>query len=526
MKMNIIEYEKRLSEKSLLIKELEAELEMTNQGMILLAIELDELEQQRLGTQIDLIKQQQSEIIATKKHLLEISISATQDIAFQEHRAAELLVANRELALQNIQRRKESLELVMLNEELAFQNTQKANRSAELMIANQELIFQNSEKSARAAELILANDKLIFENAEKEKRAVELMIANRELAFQHLEKQKRAVELIMKNEELAFQNAKKEKLAAVLAIANQKLEFQKQQAIEHLEKEQRNAELLTARDANEVLHRQVNHMQKLESIGRLTSGIAHDFNNILACMLGYNEMNKDIGSDMLDDALKAELENNTRQVELAGKRATALIGKMLTYCRQDVKKEKMDVKPTKDVIEEVLSMLRPALTSRITIEFMDACPINNGACGEYENCDVDIQIDAIDLHQILTNLAVNARDAMKKRGGVILISLNMVTNVNAQCMACGAGLGGNFIELSVSDNGHGIDLEILNRIFDPFFTTKEQGEGTGLGLSTVSGMVHQSHGCILIDSKLTMPNQGTKFRLLFPIQPRNVSSLA
>ena len=512
--MNIIEYEKRLSEKSLIIKELEDELEMTNQGMILLAIELDELERQKLGMQFDLIKQQQSEIIATKKNLLEITISATQDIAFQEHRTAELLAANRELSLQNIQRREESLSLLMLNQELTFQNTQKANRSAELVIANQELVFQNSEKGNRADELIIANDKLIFENAEKEKRAEELAITNRELAFQQLEKQKRAVELIMKNEELAFQNAKRDRHAAGLVIANQKLEFQQQLAIENFEKEQRTAELLTAKDVNEELHRQVNHMQKLESIGRLTSGIAHDFNNILACMLGYNEMNKYASEEVSDERLKAEFENNTRQVELAGLRATTLIAKMLTYCRQDMKKEKMDVRPTKGVINEVLSMLRPALTSRITIEFLDICPINNGEC---KHCDVDIQIDAIDLHQILTNLAVNARDAMKERGGVILVSLNTVTNVYDRCIACGAVLEGDFIELSVADNGHGIETEILSRIFDPFFTTKQQGEGTGLGLSTVSGMVHQSDGCILIDSKLTMPNQGTKFTLLFPM---------
>jgi two-component system cell cycle sensor histidine kinase/response regulator CckA len=149
-------------------------------------------------------------------------------------------------------------------------------------------------------------------------------------------------------------------------------------------------------------------------------------------------------------------------------------------------------------------MLHPALTSRIKLEVVF-------------NCDGHIEIDAIDLHQILMNLAVNARDAMKKRGGIITISLEIVTDLTAHCVACAEKITGNFIELNVSDNGTGIEPKVISRMFDPFFTTKEQGEGTGLGLSTVSGMVHSSGGHILTDSNLTEPNQGTTFRLLFPI---------
>jgi len=99
-----------------------------------------------------------------------------------------------------------------------------------------------------------------------------------------------------------------------------------------------------------------------------------------------------------------------------------------------------------------------------------------------------IQIDAIDLHQILTNLAINARDAMKERGGIITISLKNVMNMKAHCVACAAVMEGDFIELSMADNGTGIESKIISRLFDPFFTTKPQGEGTGLGLSAVSGM--------------------------------------
>ena len=269
----------------------------------------------------------------------------------------------------------------------------------------------------------------------------------------------------------------------------------------------------------------MNHIQKLESIGRLTSGIAHDFNNILACVLGYNEMNKDVSGDMTGkglDAAKDELENNTRQIDLASKRAAALIEKMLTYCRQDTTThiKEIDIKPTQEVINEVLKMLHPALTSRIKIEFKSPCHINNGdcsTCGNRNSCDANIEIDAIDLHQILMNLAVNARDAMKERGGIITISLKMVTDLTAHCVACAEKMTGNFIELNVSDNGTGIEPKVISRMFDPFFTTKKQGEGTGLGLSTVSGMVHSSGGHILVDSNITEPDQGTTFRLLFPI---------
>ncbi len=270
------------------------------------------------------------------------------------------------------------------------------------------------------------------------------------------------------------------------------------------EKEKRETELNLSRDENEILSLQVNHMQKLESIGRLTSGIAHDFNNILACMLGYNDMNSFISDDLMDESLKNELEKNTKQIAFAGQRATELIAKMMSYCRQHTPKEKIDVQPTTQVIAEVLAMLRPALTSRIKLE---------------QSLEIDdiIQMDAIDLHQVLTNLAVNARDAMKERGGVITFSLKRVANVRNYCAACASIIDDDFIELSVSDNGTGIEPKIIRRLFDPFFTTKPQGEGTGLGLSAVSGLVHQSGGHILIESHQSQFKHGTAFKLLFPI---------
>ena len=305
-----------------------------------------------------------------------------------------------------------------------------------------------------------------------------LMVQNREekLIIQHAEQE-------LSNQELLFQKA-----------ANEELERQ------NGEKEKRAVELAVANDAKEALRLQVNQMQKIESIGRLTSGISHDFNNILACMLGYNELNQYISAEMTNETLREELKYNTKQVHVAGQRAVTLIKKMMTYSRKETKKESMNVKPTPEVIAEVLAMLQPVLTSQIKLEVA-------------LNCDDTVQIDEVDLHQILTNLAVNARDAMKERGGVITISLNKVVNLKAQCVACAENLEGDFIELSMSDNGTGIEPQTISRMFDPFFTTKQVGEGTGLGLSTVSGMVHHSHGHILVDSTL---GEGTAFRLLFP----------
>ncbi len=171
-------------------------------------------------------------------------VIANIELAFQneekEKRAAELVIANEELAFQNEEKEKRAAELIIANEELAFQNKVKEKRAAELIIANKELAFQNREKERRASELIIANEELAFQNNVKEKRAAELVVANEELAFQNEEKEKRAAELVIANEELAFQNEVKEKRAAELAIANKELAYQNN------EKEKRAAELVIA----------------------------------------------------------------------------------------------------------------------------------------------------------------------------------------------------------------------------------------------------------------------------------------
>ena len=357
---------------------------------------------------------------------------------------------------------------------------------------------------------------MAFQNSEKQKRADELEIANIELAFQNSEKQKRADELEKvqriatlnesfktANEDLISEGVQKAKLVT-------KLKFQ------NSEKEKMVAQLLIANQNNEKLNQQLNHLQKVESIGRLTAGISHDFNNILACMLGYNEMNNTIRDDIEDDALKSELDNNTKQIANAGQRAVALIDKMMTYARQNEEtKIEIDERPMNAKIHDVLEMLKPMLTSKIQLNFVNDCDyVSDPEQEDQDNCV--IQIDTTHLHQIITNLVVNARDAMKETGDNILISLKKVVLSDIHCMACGEMMSGEFIKLAVTANGSGMEPKIIRRIFDPFFTTKPQGEGTGLGLSTIMGLVHSANGHILVESNLSGSTQGTSFKILFP----------
>lgn len=266
-------------------------------------------------------------------------------------------------------------------------------------------------------------------------------------------------------------------------------------------KEKNKADLQKSIEKNLLLNNQVNQLQRVESISRLTAGIAHDFNNILSAITGYNQLNRYSAEDTTNQTLKEEILFNTDQVEIASQRGINLIKKMMAYTRQNATNKEIEIKPTLEVIEEVLVLLRPTLTSKFHIN-------------KFIENTFEIHIDAIELHQILTNLIVNARDAMKT-GGIITVSLKEVIH-KQYCTACAESLNGTFIELTVSDTGLGIEEGVINHIFDPFFTTKPVGEGTGLGLSTVSGMVHEARGHIIVESKTSESNSGTAFKLLFP----------
>ncbi len=243
----------------------------------------------------------------------------------------------------------------------------------------------------------------------------------------------------------------------------------------------------------EQLQAQLLQAQKMEAIGQLTGGIAHDFNNILGIMLGYVELAMDHGGRYADTRL-AEYLANVRQ---AGERARDLIAKMLVFSRARRGRTPTPLK-LQTLVEEVVDMIGPMIPSSIQI---------------VAHIDRDVPpvlVEAVELHQMLVNLAINARDAMAGHGRMDVV----VTRVreDAVCTSCHAAVRGEFVELSWSDTGSGMGPEILSHIFEPYFTTKEVGKGTGMGLPVAHGIMHKSGGHILVESAVGV---GTTVRLLF-----------
>lgn len=249
------------------------------------------------------------------------------------------------------------------------------------------------------------------------------------------------------------------------------------------------------------------HLQKLESIGRLTSGVAHDFNNLLMAISGYNDLNKLSAQDLTAnsqvsvDNIQNELLDNSKQIDRACHKAKKLISQMLSYCRRD-KSEAIEnpVLNVNNELHESLDMIRKMIPS--TIYF-----------------DLDLtdkiiplpQLDESQFNQIIVNLCVNAADAIGDAQGTIKFHTGYV-ELNGVCSCCKKEFEGKFVEIRVSDSGCGINSVVLKRIFEPFYTTKGVGEGTGLGLSVIAGIVHNADGYILLESEVGV---GTTFKLLF-----------
>ena len=258
---------------------------------------------------------------------------------------------------------------------------------------------------------------------------------------------------------------------------------------------------------NSQLQQQLLNAQRVENIGQLTSGIAHDFNNILMAITGFNllgitfikQQQYEKGLDALDKVAKAAA------------RASDVISKMLTYCHQDVTPNATTPIDPAAVIDEVCnsaSMLRATISTQIRLAFNNNLPHQN----------IGVLIDASALHQIVTNLIINAKDAIEEnaqQSGQISVDLFVETLDAAElCLVCSQFISGTYLNLSITDTGIGISEEQMKRIFDPFYSTKGKGQGSGLGLSMVSGMVHQAGGHLLVNSVL---GKGTTFTLLFPI---------
>jgi PAS domain S-box-containing protein len=259
--------------------------------------------------------------------------------------------------------------------------------------------------------------------------------------------------------------------------------------------EGRPAALVFLRDITEKknLESRLAQAQKLEAVGTLAAGIAHDFNNILAGIMGYAEL------VTWEVRRGSKAERNLRELLKAGGRARDLVQQILTFSRQSRQERKpLEIK---SVVKETLKLLRASLPSSIEIR------------QEVENHIGKIEADPTQIHQVLMNLCTNAAHAMRKKGGLLKVSLSNV-DVDASMAAQYPNmLPGPCVKLSVSDTGHGMSPEVLQRIFDPYFTTKEVNEGTGLGLAMVHGIVESYRGAITVYSE---PGRGTTLHIYFP----------
>jgi len=252
------------------------------------------------------------------------------------------------------------------------------------------------------------------------------------------------------------------------------------------------AERLGSTIERKGMESQLIQSQKMESIGNLAGGIAHDFNNILSSVIGFTELS-------LDEVEKGtQIEDNLQEVYTAGKRAKDLVNQILAFARQSEKELKPI--PVDTIATEVLKFIRSSIPTTIEIR---------------QNIESDSLImgNATQIHQILMNLFTNAAHAMEDKGGILEFSLKDIM------MDSGVNRGkreltpGNYIEIRVADTGTGIAPEIIGSIFDPYFTTKGPGEGTGMGLAMVHGIVESYGGKILVDGK---QGQGTLFTIYLP----------
>jgi len=244
------------------------------------------------------------------------------------------------------------------------------------------------------------------------------------------------------------------------------------------------------------LHTQLQQAQKVEALGLLAGGIAHDFNNILSVMLGFLQLalrHPGVGTD-------AALRSQLGEVEQAGQRAVSLVRKLLLFGRTQNEASgtaHTEIATTIAETRDLLELSLPSSCKLITHSAADLPPV---------------AVSSVDLGQVLMNLLANARDAGDGIG-TITLSARRVRLDTTRCLACHQPFAGQFVELSVTDQGSGIERDVLDQLFQPFFTTKGVDKGTGLGLSIVHGIVHDAGGHIVVTSN---PGRGTTFCLLLP----------
>ncbi|MDZ7721449.1 MAG: PAS domain S-box protein [candidate division KSB1 bacterium] len=241
------------------------------------------------------------------------------------------------------------------------------------------------------------------------------------------------------------------------------------------------------------LQEKLNQSQKMESIGQLAAGVAHDFNNLLTVINGYSDFLLD------DEKLSKPQKDMILEISQAGQRAADLTNQLLAFSRKQIAKPR--IVDLNALVLDTQNMLQRLIEERIELKVTPA------------PAAVPIMIDPGQLNQILMNLTVNARDAMPN-GGSLLIDVSVSDELITFDKQEAGSPKGRYALLSVSDTGAGIEKKIQKRIFDPFFTTKQLGEGTGLGLSTIYGIVKQNDGHVSVYSEVGL---GTTFNIYFPL---------
>ncbi len=237
---------------------------------------------------------------------------------------------------------------------------------------------------------------------------------------------------------------------------------------------------------------QLRQAQKMEAIGTLAGGIAHDFNNILAAILGNAEI-------ALEETPEDGPRHNLQQILRATVRGRDLVKQILTYSRKSEKER--SILQLSPLVKETFTLLRASLPATIQMKLdLRASP------------DV-LHADPSQIQQVIMNLITNAAYAMREKGGTLDVSLDSAGIDSKDLLPERDMSPGHYLVLSVKDTGCGMDESIRKRIFEPFFSTKEKGEGTGLGLSVVYGIVKSHWGGIAVWSE---PGQGSLFRVYFP----------
>ncbi len=240
---------------------------------------------------------------------------------------------------------------------------------------------------------------------------------------------------------------------------------------------------------------QLQHSQKLQVVGTLTGGIAHEFNNLLTPILGYAEIlrNKlDKGSESYD---------YINEIYDVSHKAKDIIERILVFSRSDNNASKYRPVQVRQIVEETLNLVRSTITPNVEVVFEEK---TDTGC---------IMANRVQIHQVIFNLCTNAFHAMKYSGGTMAISLDTVKRDDIRELSKFAHDADTYVCITVSDNGYGMSKETIEKIYDPFFTTKPTGEGTGLGLFVVQGIVENHKGLITVESET---GKGSTFKVYFP----------